>query len=258
MENAAQQPTKTDGNEAFDFNYVHTPARVACYDNLMTAPRITEIMPGPTAEYIEKLTTTIYEQSHMAGGNIPYTTIREVSENFIHARFSEIIVSILDQGNTIRFADQGPGIPQKDKAQMPGFSSAIEPMKQYIRGVGSGLPLVREFLNSAHGTITIEDNIKTGAVVTISLMQQPEEKPVHTQEAPAPSPAPALTDRQKTIIKILARQGLLGVSKISQFADIPVSSCSNELTKLQEANLVEMIGKKRQLTEYGRKIAPQL
>ncbi len=47
--------------------------------------------------------------------------MREVSENFIHARFKEIIVSILDHGNTIRFADQGPGINFKDKAQLPGF-----------------------------------------------------------------------------------------------------------------------------------------
>lgn len=258
LENATLQNETPGENKEFDFNYVHTPARVACYDSLMTAPRITEIAPGPTAEYIEHLTTTIYEQSHMAGGSIPYTTIREVSENFIHARFSEIIVSILDQGNTIRFADQGPGIPQKEKAQMPGFSSAVEPMKRYIRGVGSGLPLVREFLNSAHGTITIEDNIKTGAVVTISLNQKQEEKPVKKEESPVQTPSPVLTERQKTIMKILASQGLLGVSKISDFADIPVSSCSNELAKLQEASIVEMVGKKRQLTDYGKKICQQI
>ena len=257
MEDATTQHTYAGENEPFDFSYVQTPARVACYDNLMTAPRITEIKPGPTAEYIELLTTTVYEQSHMAGGSIPYTTIREVSENFIHARFSEIIVSILDQGNTIRFADQGPGTPQKDKAQMPGYSSAIEPMKRYIRGVGSGLPLVREFLNSAHGSITIEDNIKTGAVVTISLNQKQEEKPVQTKETPSFS-APALTDRQRTIIKLLASEGLSGVSNISKFTGIPLSSVSNELTKLQEANMVETVGKKRQLTDYGKKVSHTL
>lgn len=254
METEASQHTAPSENEMFDFTFVRTPARVACYDNLMTAPRITEINPAPTAEYIERLTTTIYEQSHMAGGNIPYTTIREVSENFIHARFSEIIVSILDQGNTIRFADQGPGIPQKEKAQMPGFSSAIEPMKQYIRGVGSGLPLVREFLNSAHGTITIEDNIKTGAVVTISLVGKQEEKPVEKTKSSPQTPMPPLTERQRRVLKILSSQGMLGVSKIAEFSEMPISSCSNELTKLQEEGLVEMVGKKRQLTEYGKKI----
>ncbi len=258
MEPITQQHITPDKSDNFDFSYVQTPARVACYDNLMTAPRITEIQPGPTAEYIEHLTTTVYEQSHMVGGNIPYTTIREVSENFIHARFSEIIVSILDQGNTIRFADQGPGIPQKEKAQMPGFSSAIEPMKKYIRGVGSGLPLVREFLNSAHGSITIEDNIKTGAVVTISLKEKQQEKPPQKEETPVHNPLPGLSDRQKTILQILLSQGTLGVSTISKLSGIPLSSCSSELTKLKEANLVELVGKKRQLSEYGKKIASQL
>lgn len=255
MGNATQQYISAAESEDFDFSYVHTPARVACYDDMMTAPRITEINPGPTNEYIENLTTTVYNQSHAAGGTIPYTTIREVSENFIHARFSEIIVSILDKGNTIRFADQGPGIPQKDKAQMPGYSSAIEPMKHYIRGVGSGLPLVREYLNSAHGSITIEDNIKTGAVVTISMLQkQPEEAPVRVVEQ-AKFTAPALTPRQGNIIKFLAAHGLSGVKDISTYTQIPLSSTSNELTKLQQMNLIESVGKKRQLSEFGQKVA---
>ena len=85
------------------------------------------------------------------------------------------MVSILDKGNTIRFADHGPGIPSKEKAQMPGFSSAVEPMKNYIRGVGSGLPIVREYLESSHGTITIEDNLGTGAVVTVSLVREEDD-----------------------------------------------------------------------------------
>ena len=138
---------ENDPSQAYDFTYVPTIARIALYDDLRSAPRITEIQPATTAEYIENLASKIYEQAKLAGGTIPYTVIREVTENFIHARFAEIIVSILDQGNTIRFADQGPGINQKEKAQLPGFTSAIEPMKRYIRGVGSGLPIVREYLD---------------------------------------------------------------------------------------------------------------
>ena len=126
---------------------------------------MTEIAPTTTAEFIENLASTIYTQAQQAGGSIPYTAIREVSENFIHAQFKEIVVSIFDKGNTIRFTDQGPGIPQKEKAQMPGFSSATSDMKRYIRGVGSGLPLVKEYLSFSHGRITIEDNIKCGSVV---------------------------------------------------------------------------------------------
>ena len=169
-ENSPEESTEEASEQgAFDYTYVSSVARIALYDDLRSAPRVTEIMPAPTADYIEALATTVYEQAKSQGGTIPYTVIREVSENFIHARFVEIIVSILDGGNTIRFADQGPGIKNKDKAQLPGFSSAIEPMKSYIRGVGSGLPIVRDYLEFSHGTISIEDNMGQGAVVTISL-----------------------------------------------------------------------------------------
>lgn len=160
--------------EDYDFAYVPTTARIAQYDDLRSAPRITEIHPAETTVYIENLASKIYEQAKIVGGSIPYTVIREVSENFIHARFQEIVVSILDDGNTIRFADQGPGISNKEKAQLPGFSSAIEPMKSYIRGVGSGLPIVREYLDFSRGSITIEDNLGTGSVVTISMVNQQE------------------------------------------------------------------------------------
>ena len=154
-----------------DYSFVNTSARIAIYDDFKSAPRVIKIKPGPTTEYIESLASKIYEQAKLAGGSIPYTVIREVSENFIHAQFLEIVVSILDKGNTIRFADQGPGIKQKNKAQLPGFTSATEPMKQFIRGVGSGLPIVKDYLDISHGKIIIEDNLDTGAVVTISLSQ---------------------------------------------------------------------------------------
>ncbi|NHM13945.1 ATP-binding protein [Xiamenia xianingshaonis] len=164
---ASQHPA--DDAAPYDYTYVSSVARIACYDDLMSAPRITEIQPAPTADFINALSSAIYEQAHQWDSHIPYTVIREVAENYIHARFTEMIVSILDHGNTIRFADQGPGIPFKDRVQMPGFSSATEPMKRYIRGVGSGLPMVKEYLEFNHGTITIEDNLGTGAVVTIGF-----------------------------------------------------------------------------------------
>ena len=182
-----------NNEEPFDFTHVNSIARIALYDDLLSAPHVTEIQPAPTAEFIENLATSVYQQSKAAGGTIPYTVIREVSENFIHARFQEATVSILDNGCTIRFADQGPGIACKDRAQLPGFTSAIEPMKSYIRGVGSGLPIVKEYLDFTHGTITIEDNLGSGSVVTISANgsrpELPEELKLES-EAPEAAPAP--------------------------------------------------------------------
>lgn len=170
MSQQEQHSTENENStdEPFDYTHVNSVARIALYDNLLSAPHVTEIQPAPTGEFIENLATNVYQQSKAAGGTIPYTVIREVSENFIHARFQEATVSILDNGCTIRFADQGPGIACKDRAQLPGFTSAIEPMKSYIRGVGSGLPIVKEYLDFTHGTISIEDNLGCGSVVTIS------------------------------------------------------------------------------------------
>lgn len=165
-----EDPTNVDEAAApFDYTFVSAVSRIALYDDLLSAPHVTEILPAETSVYIENLAAKVYELAKNSGGAIPYTVIREVSENFIHARFKEIIISILDHGNTIRFADQGPGINHKDRAQLPGFSSAVEPMKKYIRGVGSGLPIVKEYLEFSHGNITIEDNLGAGSVVTISL-----------------------------------------------------------------------------------------
>lgn len=195
MSQEEQHSEELENNkEPFDYTHVNSVARIALYDDLLSAPHVTEIQPAPTGEFIENLATNVYQQSQAAGGTIPYTVIREVSENFIHARFQEATVSILDHGCTIRFADQGPGIACKDRAQLPGFTSAIEPMKSYIRGVGSGLPIVKEYLDFTHGTISIEDNLGTGSVVTISANgangQLPEELQLPSEEKEQAAPAP--------------------------------------------------------------------
>ena len=259
-------------SEYFDFTYVPTTARIALYDDLRSAPRIIEIPPSDTISFIEALASKIYELSKMAGGDIPYTVIREVSENFIHARFEEIIVSILNNGNTIRFADQGPGILNKEKAQLPGFSSAIEPMKKYIRGVGSGLPIVKEYLNFSHGNITIEDNLGKGSVVTISIgedattSQQEQSfnfgasKPNHgvlSQRKPQVI-IPPLSPREKAFLPLFLSEGALGVTELSKLTDVPMSSTHLALQKLEQAGIVEKVGQKRMLTDFGFEVAQSL
>lgn len=223
----------------------------------MSAPRITEIPPNTTAEFIEALASTIYTQAQQAGGTIPYTAIREVSENFIHAQFREIIVSILDHGNTIRFSDQGPGISQKEKAQMPGFSSATEPMKRYIRGVGSGLPLVKEYLSFKHGRITIEDNLKTGAVVTISISPEEEDRRPISQKKRGVI-IPALTDREKDVLYLFMQEHTLRVTDIKDELGLSPSTVHRILGKLEEHGIVETVGKVRVLTDFGSQVADQL
>ena len=265
-----------DDEKTFDYTHVEATARVAVYDDFKSAPRVVEVSPAETNEFIEKLTTTIYEQSKMMGGKVPYTLIREVSENFIHARFNEIVVSIYDDGNTIRFADQGPGIKEKEKAQQPGFTSAIEPMKRYIRGVGSGFPIVRDYLDDREGSIVIEDNLVSGAVVTISLdknrrpASQAPSAGVHEtapyqptayapQRTPAPLPPIPLSERERTFLLALLEEGELGVTELKDLTDTAASTTFNTLKKLEEAGLVEKTtGKKRGLTELGYQLAAQI
>lgn len=242
----------------FDYSFVTTTARVALYDDLKSAPRVTKINPAKTNEFIEHLATTVYEQSKLAGGSIPYTLIREVSENFIHAQFREIVVSILDDGNTVRFADQGPGIREKEKAQQPGFSSAIEPMKDYIRGVGSGFPIVKDYLDDRNGSIVIEDNLTAGAVVTISLVDKPK-PPQQREKTVPPLPRIPLTSRERSFIMFLQREGELGVSELAELSNTAVSTTHNTLRKLEEAGVVEIsTGKKRSLTNLGYDLAATL
>lgn len=247
------------GSVSVDFSYVDANARIAVYDDLRSAPRVLTVGPAATNEFIESLASNTYEQAQKCGSHIPYTVIREVSENFIHARFTEIIVSILDKGETIRFADQGPGIPQKEKAQLPGFSSATEPMKHYIRGVGSGLPIVKDYLSLSNGTITIEDNLTAGAVVTISLVQTPQPVQQSSESAAPKMPAPPLNQREKQFLGLFLDEGALGVTDLVRLTDLPQSSTYNELKKLEEAGLVEKAeGRKRILTDFGFQVASSL
>lgn len=216
------------------------------------APRIIKVEPAPTNEFIENLASCVNEQRQSLGGSIPYTAIREVAENFIHARFQEIVVSIFDGGNTIRFCDQGPGINNKDQAVKPGFTSAIEPMKEYIRGVGSGLPLVKEYLEVSQGTITIEDNMGNGTVVTISLNQS---KP----ETTAPVIIPPLNQREHDALLFFKSEGAVGNKELMEYLSIAASSSHAVLRRLEEYGLIEKSYKsKRILTDLGAAVAQQI
>lgn len=205
MDNQNEIPDETRDSSlaesaGFDYSVVANPVRIAVYDDGHSIPRMVVVPPARTAEFIESLAQTVYHEARNAGGSLPYTVIREVSENFIHARFAEATVSILDRGNTVRFTDQGPGIPDKDRAQQPGFTRAIEPMKQYIRGVGSGLPIVREYMELSHGYVTIEDNLGTGSVVTVSLAGRQEEPPAAPASFPgSPQAYPGSTGRMGAV-----------------------------------------------------------
>jgi anti-sigma regulatory factor (Ser/Thr protein kinase) len=224
-------------------------ARIAVYDGLSASPRVEDVLAEGLAEAIEQLASRTYNIARERGGSIPYTIIREVSENLIHAGFSEVVVTVLDDGDTVRFSDQGPGIPDKEKALLPGFSTATTPMKRIIRGVGSGLPIVKETLSFAGGTIEIDDNLGRGTVVTLKA------GPRSAVRAGAPTPSravPRLSDRQKRVISIILEMGAVGPTVVSQQLGVGVATAYRDLAFLEEAGLISADDTgKRTLTEFG-------
>lgn len=168
---------------------VQHPARIAVYDDASAAPRVVVIEPCDVRDYLEQITATVNRLSHEQGGSIPFMVIREIVENFIHAYFQSPTITILDGGNTIRFSDQGPGIKEKSLALEYGTSSATEEMKRYIRGVGSGLPYVQQYMTDKGGSLDIEDNIAGGTVVTISTHPREQARVVSGVEAAQTRPS---------------------------------------------------------------------
>ena len=152
-------------------NFYRLPilVRIAVYDNFTSIPRIIDLRHDSINDFIDITTEKIYRISHDQGGKIPYTIIKEIVENLIHAQFSEVIITIINNGNQIMISDQGPGISDIEKAMLPGFTSATREMKNFIRGVGSGLPIVKETISFSGGTIDIKNNMNKGTVVILKI-----------------------------------------------------------------------------------------
>jgi DNA-binding transcriptional ArsR family regulator len=223
-----------------------TGARIAIYDSLAAAPRVEEIAAQDLSDAIEQVASRTYNLARESGGQVPYTIIREVSENLIHAGFSEVVVTILDGGNTVRFADQGPGISDKDRVFLPGFSTATAEMKRHIRGVGSGLPIVRECLAFAGGTVEVDDNLGHGTVVTLSV------RPAQKSEPVSEVPVPRLSQRQKQVLSLVMELGSAGPSAVARELSVALSTAYRDLASLEEAGLIVADDSgKRALAERG-------
>ena len=273
--------------------HVDYPARIAVYDDAAAAPRVMVIEPKDVRDYLEEITATVSRLAKEQGGSIPFMVIREVVENFIHSYFQQPTISILDDGNTIRFSDQGPGIKEKELALEYGTTSATEEMKQYIRGVGSGLPYVQQYMRDKGGSLTIEDNIAGGAVVTICARARgvpgrgqtlvgPSDQTVPQAEAvgqettwqpqepdamdgrPQPqagalAPPPASLEigaRGRTILAWLTTHESVGPTDLARTYAGSQPTWSRELQRLEEMGLIAKRAgqQKRFLTASGRAI----
>lgn len=234
--------------------------RIAVYDSLAAAPRVEEVCCDSPDAFIEELSARVYRTVHDLNGRLPYTVLREIVENLIHARFKEPVISILESGNTVRFSDQGPGIADKEKAMLPGYTTASRVMKEVIRGVGSGLPLVREFLAHQGGSLCLEDNLGCGTVVTLEAHSDRPQNPGISQEdfsCVVPEPVipaislPRLSTRQKRVLSIVMEFGEAGPTLISKELSVGLSTAYRDLAYLEDNGLIVS-------DEFGKRVISQL
>lgn len=223
--------------------------RLAIYDSPLAAPRVISITASDFDAFIGELAAQAYNHSRERGGRIPFVVIREVVENLIHAYFRNAVITITEDGNTIRISDQGPGVRDKQRALQPGFTTATREMRRHIRGVGSGLPVAKEQLAFLGGTLVIEDNLNHGTVVTLVLAKEPS---TGSTSAPAYNRRPTLSARQKKVLLLIGELGAAGPTAISKALDISHSTAYRELQALEALNLTQNKGNgKRTLTEDG-------
>lgn len=255
-------------------NIMDIPVRIAVYDNMRSIPRIIDLNFNDINNFINETSEKIYNLSHEIGGSIPYTLIKEIIENLIHADFKEVVITVLDRGNHIIVTDQGPGIEDKEKAFLPGYTTATSKMKEYIRGVGSGFSIIKETITFSGGSIDVKDNIKRGTVISLKLgLAKDGEKVQDSVSEPAAVPpsdiesekktqdnilykfnGKLLSDRQKKILFVILELEEAGPSKISKELGFSLSTSYRELIYLEKNKLLTSSSSgKRRLSEKGIK-----
>lgn len=273
-ENTNQDEKTTDSNNSLAVRYA---ARIAVYDDKSAAPRVVLVEPKDVRSYLDEIAATVNQLAHEQGGKIPFMVMREIVENFIHAHFVAPTISIMDNGNTIRFSDQGPGIKEKNRALEFGTSSATEEMKSFIRGVGFGLPYAQQYMVEKGGSLTLEDNISGGTIVTLSTrcskdahiqtlptQEDTEEAPVNHQKQSIPRashtvsqqpvtqlPNLVLTDRAKLVLQYLSEHEWVGATELTSAYGLSTPTWSRELKSLVNIGIIGKTGQKYKLTTIG-------
>ncbi|HQF52452.1 MAG TPA: ATP-binding protein [Thermoleophilia bacterium] len=224
--------------------------RIAIYDTLTSPPRVIAVEEEDLPALIASLAEKTYRHCREQGGQVPYSVIQELIENLLHACFRDVVITILDNGQTVRISDHGPGVDDKDRVFLPGFTTATARQREIIRGVGSGLPLARESLQFLRGILTVEDNLGSGTVFTIKMPSSPEAQP-----AQEPAPDVRLTTRQIKVLVLLMELGSAGPTAIARELGFSAATVYRELVVLQDMGLIHSSGDgKRALREEGLRL----
>src|SRR5215217_7482508 len=199
--------------------------RIAVYPRGGT-PEITEVSASNPGSATQKFTRFVSEKVREAGGRVPEESIREVVENLIHAGYQGVVISVLDGGNVVRVSDKGPGVVNKSRVMEFGFSGAA------AEKVG--------------GTVTIEDNIGGGTVVTVSAAGgetvagegETASRLSPQRRYPDGVPRMNISERQQKALITVLECGEVGPSTVADRLEISVSTAYRDLSVLEEHGLV--------------------
>jgi hypothetical protein len=173
--------------------------------------------------------------------DLPPLAVREVIENLVHAGFEGATVSVFDGGASLRVADCGPGIPDKDRALQPGYSTACERIRSVVRGVGSGLPIAVSAMKDSGGTIALEDNLRGGTVVTLSA-----------PDAAVAQPSSDVSQRARQLMALLVEMAPTTPAALARELGLSLGECGRELVLLEHRGFVARSGEgMRTLTDSG-------
>ncbi len=150
-------------------------------------------------------------------------------------------------------------------------------MKKYIRGVGSGLPIVKETIFFSGGSVDIADNIKKGTVISLKIGDG-NDKTVYNNlsiirdladmETPVVEKKDQeniiklsesfgnikLTIRQKKILSLVLELEETGPAKIAKELGFSLSTSYRELIFLENEKLLTLAESgKRRLSAKGKK-----
>lgn len=248
---------------------VELSVRLAVYPTQGALPAVYDLSATDPGALLAEACRRSAQWVKERGSLVPAEAVVAVVENLIHAHFRLAAVSIAADGS-VTVSDQGPGIPDKQRALLPGFTTATAEMRRYIRGVGSGLTIAAQLMERLGGELRIEDNLAGGTVVTLSPRKAGPAPSRSAGRAPVPErsgaspgapapPPPPLTARQQRLLLLIADMGDIGPSSASQRLGLSLTTAFRELVVLESLGLVAPNGAgKRRLTPKGLAVVERL
>jgi len=202
-------------------------ARVAVYGPVSEPPAVEELGEADAGVLVERL----YERS-APWSRTPCLALREIIENLVHAGFRDALVSVLDDGHTVRVSDSGPGIADPARALMPGFTTAGHEERRVVRGAGCGLPLAARLLAAEGGGLDLSGNLGGGTVVTLHVPGPDADGPSEGGGPPLPG------EDARLVMALLLEMGPSRPERIAGELGWAVGRCGRELVLLESRGLV--------------------